>query len=265
MTSPIVFYVYILARPDGRPFYVGKGAGDRIYRHERKARSGCPCHKCCVIRKIWRSGGEVQRYTVFTTENEQEAFAYEIAQIALIGRKNLTNLTDGGEGSSGFTYTMSPAECQRRSRWATQRWQSSEERAAQSQRVRAARQKPESRAKSSAANRLRYQNPVARQRAAERMRAIMADPGKREQMIAASAKVRQTPEARQRSSEIAKQRWSTPEGRQQRSEQAKVRYTDPEERRAMSEACRATWADPVKRAERLEKRRLAAERRKQGS
>jgi LEM3-like protein len=98
--SPL-FYVYVLARPNGKPFYVGKGARRRIYDHEIEARRGHVCHKCNIIRKIWNQGGQVQRYTIFTTTNEQEAFDYECEIIALYGRSNLTNQTDGGEGASG--------------------------------------------------------------------------------------------------------------------------------------------------------------------
>lgn len=92
------FYVYVLARPDGRPFYVGKGKGSRIYQHDSEARSGHRCPKCNTIRKIWRAGGEVQRYIVFQTDDEQEAFDREREYIALYGRANLCNLTDGGDG-----------------------------------------------------------------------------------------------------------------------------------------------------------------------
>lgn len=101
MSSIPRFYVYILARPNSKPFYVGKGQGRRVFGHDREARSGHKCHKCNVIRKIWRSGGDYQRYIVFTTDNEQEAFDYERELIALHGRENLCNLTDGGEGASG--------------------------------------------------------------------------------------------------------------------------------------------------------------------
>jgi LEM3-like protein len=96
------FYVYVLVRPNGKPFYVGKGKGKRVFCHEQEARNGHRCHKCNVIRKIWRQGGEIQRYIVFTTNNEADALAYEAELIALYGRENLTNLTDGGEGVSGF-------------------------------------------------------------------------------------------------------------------------------------------------------------------
>lgn len=100
----MLYYVYTLARPikvkrhiEWRVFYVGKGSKRRVFDHEREARSGCKCHKCNIIRKVWREGGEIQRYVVFTTENEQEAYEYEIATIALHGRENLCNKTDGGD------------------------------------------------------------------------------------------------------------------------------------------------------------------------
>jgi hypothetical protein len=99
-TIPL-FYVYVLARPNGRAFYVGKGTGDRIYKHEAEAKRGCICYKCRVIRKIWRGGGEIQRYTVFTTNIERDALNYECELIKQYGRENLTNVTDGGEGMLG--------------------------------------------------------------------------------------------------------------------------------------------------------------------
>jgi hypothetical protein len=43
---PQSYYVYVLARPDGTPFYVGKGKNGRIFEHDKEARSGHKCHKC---------------------------------------------------------------------------------------------------------------------------------------------------------------------------------------------------------------------------
>lgn len=97
---PQTFYVYVLARPNGKPFYVGKGTGKRIFKHDYEARNGCPCHKCNIIRKVWRQGGEVQRYIMLETADEQEAFAYEIELIAMYGLPTLANRTAGGEGPS---------------------------------------------------------------------------------------------------------------------------------------------------------------------
>lgn len=101
MTDSTTYYVYILCRPNGKPFYVGKGKGNRVYDHDAEARKGHRCHKCNTIRKVWKQGGTIQRYIVFTTDDEQEAYQEEKRLIASYGRKNLTNGTDGGEGQAG--------------------------------------------------------------------------------------------------------------------------------------------------------------------
>jgi plasmid stability protein len=99
-----LYYVYVLARPDGRPFYVGKGRSDRLNQHEREARRGHRCHKCNIVRKIWRQGGQVQRYIMLETENEQEALEYEQEVVAMYGRDTLANRTGGGKGLSGYRH-----------------------------------------------------------------------------------------------------------------------------------------------------------------
>jgi len=94
-------YVYTLAYPDGKVFYVGKGTGDRIDDHERQAKNGIKSHKCSVIRKIWKEGGQVLQQKVAMFDTEEEAYQFEIHLIAFFGGKeNLTNKADGGEGGS---------------------------------------------------------------------------------------------------------------------------------------------------------------------
>jgi len=97
------FYVYALARPDDRVFYVGKGQGPRVYDHERYAHRGHKCHKCNIIRKIWKQGKEVRRYILFTTDDEREALDYEHEMVMLYGRENLCNRTDGGDSPPPIT------------------------------------------------------------------------------------------------------------------------------------------------------------------
>jgi hypothetical protein len=88
-----VFYTYAYLRKDGRPYYIGKGKGNRAY--EKKHSAYVPSKDRILILK----------------ENltEEEAFKHEIYMIAVFGRKDLEtgilyNLTDGGEGPSGYVY-----------------------------------------------------------------------------------------------------------------------------------------------------------------
>lgn len=100
------YYVYTLAYPDGRVFYVGKGQGDRIHQHEKEARQYCnpqairylpkESAKVRVIKEIWASGGKVVKAKVFETDEEEEANAYEKQFIAQCDKRYLTNLTKGG-------------------------------------------------------------------------------------------------------------------------------------------------------------------------
>lgn len=92
------YYTYVLIRPDGTVFYVGKGTANRINDHERDARKGIQSHKCNTIREIWRNGGKVIKQKVAFFNEEADAFEHEILLVNFFGRKNLTNLTDGGEG-----------------------------------------------------------------------------------------------------------------------------------------------------------------------
>src|SRR5712671_5181213 len=99
-------YVYTLAYPDGKVFYVGKGTGDRIHMHEYEAlgaRKSRNIYKTRVINKIWREGGEIFKTKLAFFQTNEEALAYETALIFFT--PDLTNLTDGGEGNKGYKYT----------------------------------------------------------------------------------------------------------------------------------------------------------------
>ncbi len=97
------FYVYVLFRPCGEPFYVGMGSGRRWLKHEWRS------HNPHVSAIIKQAGGEVPKVRVRSWLTADEAVAVEIALIAAIGREShggpLVNLTDGGEGVVGFAWT----------------------------------------------------------------------------------------------------------------------------------------------------------------
>ncbi len=105
------FYVYELRDPEtGIPFYVGKGKGDRMTRHERDVRTWTTfkCkqynpHLFYKIKKILDKGLRVHHSKVFETEDEQIAFDKERELIALYRKAevSLCNILDGGEGNCG--------------------------------------------------------------------------------------------------------------------------------------------------------------------
>ncbi|HEX8894457.1 MAG TPA: hypothetical protein VF783_14095 [Terriglobales bacterium] len=93
------YYTYIHCKPDGAPFYVGKGreyrallSGKRNIHHQR------------IVAKY---GEENIGIFIFPCESEERALADEMQQIAQLRKEGyeLANMTDGGEGHSGLKWT----------------------------------------------------------------------------------------------------------------------------------------------------------------
>jgi hypothetical protein len=97
-------YIYLLRRPDGRPFYIGQGGASRVFFHENEARHAnnwkTNDHKLNVIRAIWRSGGTVTYEIDFVSEDKAAINGREEELIRRFGRLHeggpLTNRDPGG-------------------------------------------------------------------------------------------------------------------------------------------------------------------------
>lgn len=97
-------YIYVLRRPDGRPFYVGQGAGPRVFFHEGEARHAnnwkTNDHKLNVIRSIWKSDDAVTYEIDFLSTDKVAINRREEELIRQYGRLHeggpLTNRAPGG-------------------------------------------------------------------------------------------------------------------------------------------------------------------------
>jgi hypothetical protein len=97
------FYVYLLFRPwNGEPCYVGKGQGERVHWHSSIGGAHYNKRLANILKK---AVGPLPFEIIHTTDDEEEAFFFEILLIAHFGRADLglgplCNRTDGGEGVS---------------------------------------------------------------------------------------------------------------------------------------------------------------------
>lgn len=99
--DPRGFYVYVLFRETGVPFYVGKGRDARWLFHEKVAKAG-GTHKDRLIQRILSKRADVPKVKVREGLTNAEARITEVSLIAAIGREKdggpLINQTRGGDG-----------------------------------------------------------------------------------------------------------------------------------------------------------------------
>lgn len=105
-------YTYENLKFDYEPFYIGKGHDKRNESHFRlvEYKSSQNSFKDNKIRKLIKNGCDLVSELVFENLSEKKAFEIERHLIKKIGRRNLnkgplTNLTDGGEGMTGYICT----------------------------------------------------------------------------------------------------------------------------------------------------------------
>jgi hypothetical protein len=102
------FYIYILSRPDGRPFYVGKGHGSRCHQYAKSRNA----HFKSVIAKY---GKDNILTRITNCDSEVHAFELEMQTIRELRESGakLVNATHGGEGAAGRVVSDATREKQR--------------------------------------------------------------------------------------------------------------------------------------------------------
>jgi hypothetical protein len=100
------YYTYAYLREDGTPYYIGKGRGYRAYYKHRQLVRQPPVERILFLKR---------------NLTEEEAHKHEVYMIAVLGRKDLgtgilRNLTNGGEGTSGWRATPEFREKRRQMR-----------------------------------------------------------------------------------------------------------------------------------------------------
>jgi group I intron endonuclease len=94
------FYTYLHCKPNGDPFYVGKGYKSRAYEFKNNRNTH-------YLRTIKKYGKENILIYIFECISESQALNDEIQQISQLKQDGyeLVNLTDGGEGCSGLKHS----------------------------------------------------------------------------------------------------------------------------------------------------------------
>ena len=92
------FYVYTYSTDQDGTFYVGKGRKNRINASHKES---LYCHR--ILEKCKREGVYVYRDKIIEGVSEEDAFHWEKELIGLYHPKG--NLTQGGEGVSGYKHT----------------------------------------------------------------------------------------------------------------------------------------------------------------
>lgn len=209
------FYVYIHKKPDGTPFYIGKGRNRRAWRKDNRNP-----HWHHIVAK---HGFEVE--ILISELSEEDAFAEEIRLIAEYRKLHkLVNATDGGEGSSGHVHTLETREKLSQIHKVSERAQ--EHRIKLGLSRRGTTLPEETIVKMREASRKKALDPEFRAKVSAGVRRALDNPDYR-QSISDGVRRAQTPSYREKLSEASKRRWKDPVYRAYMSALSKGRKHPP--------------------------------------
>lgn len=112
------YYIYALIDPrNNKPFYIGKGSGNRAEQHLKFKDGNGNKHKDRVIKNILKNNLEVKiKYLKINIINEEEAYNEEEKIIKEIGIDNLTNITENNRPPSKKNWSPSKSTLEKRSK-----------------------------------------------------------------------------------------------------------------------------------------------------
>ena len=217
-------YIYKIPFPNGK-CYIGltTNLNKRWKEHNKDAKAGNTRHLFNALRK-YNMVDTFLMIVIDTAETKKELCEKEIAHIEINNshykRGYGYNMTDGGEGKTGYEYTE-------------------EDRQKQSEARKKYFEDPEARRKTSEAQKIRYEDPEERRKNSEAQKKYNKD----------------NPEKGKKHSEVMKKHYESTEARQKQSEAIKKRFEDPKERQKISEARKKYFEDPEARRKNSEGRK----------
>lgn len=205
------YYVYIWTNTADGKQYVGKGKGRRAWGHLKKGSQS-------LLSRAMRKHGLEPFALRFLAHGLSEAEAFRDERLCIYLLEPAYNLTDGGEGMSGWvpseeTKAKISAKLTGRSLPSEHRAKisagllGSEVHAAGAASRRGRKLSGETRAKMSAAHQGQQRSPEQRERMSAAQRALGADPERRAQISKSKLGKPRSPEARARIAEGARRKW----------------------------------------------------------
>lgn len=234
--NPGKFYVYVMYRPCGTPFYVGMAqvrqrSEQRIVTHEYEAaRKRLLHHRHFIIRKTWSDGLQVGYRIDSWHPTKIAAWSREIELISAFGRDDLqlgplSNKTAGGDGAPELGPDARLAQSRAISEGGKRRFSNADERIAQSKRI----------------TKL-FSDPMIVAAHVERMREVASRPEMLEKFKARLLKFNADQDAKDR--RTVKIRAAHIARRNLTSERTKLQFSDPEQRAGASQRLKDRWKDP---------------------